>query len=87
MKNAYTIEAALKGRGTKTLRCASAWVAFEQYSRLVRKGLTVRVLDHAKAPVTDRQLEALARVESGAALSGSEQPAGLPISTRNLLMG
>lgn len=65
MRHAYKIEAALKGRGRKTLRCTSAWVAHEQRDRLVRKGWTVSILDHAMKPVAAGQLEATAQAESG----------------------
>jgi hypothetical protein len=41
VRQTYKIDAALKGRGRKTLRCASAWVAYEQRDRLVRQGWTV----------------------------------------------
>lgn len=68
MQQAYKIEAALKGRGRKTLRCASAWVAYEQHDRLVRQGWTVRILDNAKMPMAAGQLEAIAQAETSGAI-------------------
>ncbi|SDA25040.1 hypothetical protein SAMN02799622_03540 [Methylobacterium sp. UNC378MF] len=71
MLQTYKIDAALKGRGRKTLRCASAWVAYEQRDRLVRQGWTVSVLDHAMKPVAVDHLEAAALAESGNAMRGA----------------
>jgi hypothetical protein len=65
VQHTYKIDAALKGRGRKTLRCASAWVAYEQRDRLVRQGWTVSILDHAMKPVAVDHLEAVAKAESG----------------------
>lgn len=85
MKHAYTIQA-IFGQKTKKLRCASAWVAYEQHNRLIRQGQKVRVLNRSGEPVTSGQLEAAAQAEIGAAVRGAEEPRGLPISTRGLLM-
>jgi hypothetical protein len=86
LKHAYTIQVVV-GRKVKKLHCASAWVAFEQHNRLIRKGLKVLILDRAGEPVTIGRLEAAAQAETGAAVTATAQPGGLPISARNLLMG
>lgn len=71
MRQTYKIEAALKGRGRKTLLCASAWVAYEQRDRLVRQGWTVSILDHALKPVPVDHLEAVARAENDGTMRGA----------------
>jgi hypothetical protein len=71
VQQAYKIDAALKGRGRKTLRCASAWVAYEQRDRLVRQGWTVSIVDHAMRPVAVDQLEAVAQAESAYVMRGA----------------
>ena len=86
MKHAYTIQFG-SGSRIKKLRCASAWVAYEQQSRLARKGQKVLISDHAGEPVTVGKLEAAARAEGGGAVTGTEEARGPPISARNLLMG
>lgn len=76
MQHAYTIKARRDGRSTKSLPCASAWIAFEQYHRLVRQGLKVRILDHAEVPVTTSQLEAAAQAEIETAVGEAGDPIG-----------
>jgi hypothetical protein len=71
VRQTYKIDAALKGRGRKTLRCASAWVAYEQRDRLVRQGWTVSILDHAMKPVAVDQLAAVAQAEIGGTMRGA----------------
>jgi len=71
VRHTYKVDAALKGRRRKTLRCASAWVAYEQRDRLVRQGWTVSVLDQAMKPVAVDHLEAAALAESGSAMRGA----------------
>lgn len=86
MKHAYTIRTIVDGKAQK-LRCTSAWVAYEQHNRLVRQGRTVRILNRVGEPVTIGQLEAAAQAETGAAVTRTGEPGGLPPSARNLLMG
>ncbi|MGH1571379.1 hypothetical protein ACRAWG_12620 [Methylobacterium sp. P31] len=71
MKHAYTLHA-MRGRETKKLPCASAWVAFEQHNRLVRQGWKVSTVSHAGKLVTGSQLEAAAQAETDTAVKGSE---------------
>lgn len=87
MKHAYTIQASIRDQPMKTLQCTTAWVAFEQRNRLVRQGWKVHILNRAGKPVTDSQLEAAAQAETGAPANSSDEPRGVPISARNLLMG
>jgi hypothetical protein len=86
VRHAYTIQAVF-GHETKKLRCASAWVAYEQHNRLVRQGRKVRILNSAGKPVTIGQLEAAAQAETGYVMKGTEEPGGVPISARGVLMG
>jgi hypothetical protein len=86
VKHAYTIQVVV-GRKVKKLHCASAWVAFEQHNRLIRKGLKVQILNRAGEPVTIGRLEAAAQAETGGPATRTEEPGGLPTSARNLLMG
>lgn len=71
----------------QTLRCTSAWIAFEQYNRLTRKGWKVSVLNHAGESVTIGRLQVAAQAESGAFVTGTDRAGGPPTSARNLLMG
>ena len=85
MKHAYTIQSG-SARGLKRLRCASAWVAYEQHNRLARQGRKVMILNHAGEPVTIGQLEAAVQAETGNAVASTEESGSTPISARNLLM-
>jgi hypothetical protein len=64
---AYIVRAA-RGHETKRLRCASAWVAFEQRGRLIRQGWKVHVVDFEQKPVIGSLLEAAAESEMRAAV-------------------
>ncbi|MEG9525082.1 MAG: hypothetical protein MIL41_04820 [Hyphomicrobiales bacterium] len=87
MKHAYMIQAGPSTRPTATLRCSSAWIAYEQYNRLVRRGQKVRILNRSGEQVTIEQLEAAAQAETGAPVNSSDEAGTVPISVRNLLMG
>ncbi|WP_267358417.1 MULTISPECIES: hypothetical protein [unclassified Methylobacterium] len=69
MEHGYMIRAAL-GRAKKDLRCASAWIAFEQHNRLVRQGWNVRVFDDDREQMSVSQLEAAAQAEINTAVIG-----------------
>ncbi|WP_267360744.1 MULTISPECIES: hypothetical protein [unclassified Methylobacterium] len=69
MSHAYTIRAK-RGRETKQLLCASAWVAFERHRLLIRQGWSAFTFGPAGESVTDSRLEVLAQAEVSAAVSG-----------------
>lgn len=52
MKHAYSIHA-MRGRETKKLSCAAAWVAFERRKFLVRRGWKSCTFGPAGELVTD----------------------------------
>ena len=71
MKHAYTILAA-RGRETKRLPCASAWVAVERRNLVIRQGWKAAIFDHLGAEMKDSTMDALAQAEVRAAVKGTE---------------
>jgi hypothetical protein len=71
VKHAYTILAA-RGRETKRLPCASAWVAVERRNLQIRQGWKAAIFERLGNEMQDSLLDALAHAEVRAAVKGTE---------------